>query len=126
MREVSTYAGTGEQGIHCSIDRVTRARYIVQTAADPEGNLLQQSRRIDVAPEFGCGETEELISLGVAARTKVHRQVVLGHRRGVGLPHDRRGVVDLEVTHRNVQFVDAVTVNTADLQGLQRLSVQDK
>src|SRR6478736_3273306 len=57
MREVSTYAGTGEQGIHRSIDRITRARYIVQTAADPERNLLQQSRRIDVAPVFGCGAT---------------------------------------------------------------------
>ena len=34
--------------------------------------LFQQSRRIDVIAEFGCGEAVELVCLGLAARAQVH------------------------------------------------------
>src|SRR3954453_3180446 len=107
MHVVSADPGTGEQGVHGSVDRVTGAWYIVQAAADPKGNLFQQSRRIDVVAEFGCGETEELVGLGVTARPKVRGWVGVGHPCRVGSPDDRRGIVDLEITHRNVELVDA-------------------
>jgi hypothetical protein len=41
-------------------------------------------------------------------------------------PTIRRGVVDPQIAHRRVELVDAVTVHTADLQGLDGFSVQDE
>ena len=97
MREVAAHPGTGEQGIHGSIDRVAGAWHVVQPGAHPRRHLLQQSRRIDVVAEFGCGEAVELVSLGVAAGAQVHGQIVFGHRRRVGLADDCRRIVDLRL-----------------------------
>ena len=43
VREVTAYPGAGEQGLHRPVDRVTRARHVVQPGAHPEGDSLQQS-----------------------------------------------------------------------------------
>jgi hypothetical protein len=88
--------------------------------------VLQQRRRIAVVAEFGCGETIELIGLGVAAGPQIHRQVVFGHRSRISLTHDGRRVVDFQCAHRCVELVDAVAVHTADFQRLDGPSVQDE
>ncbi len=45
---------------------------------------------------------------------------------GSAWPTIHRGVVHPQIAHRRAEPVDAVTVHTADLQGLHRFSVQDE
>src|SRR5271157_2535730 len=115
VHEVTAYSGTGQQGLHRPVDGVARARHVVQPGTHPEGNSLQQGRRVDVAAEFSCGKTVELVSLRVPAGTQIHRQVGFGHRRRIGPADDRRGIVDDQAARRDVQLVDAAAVHTADL-----------
>src|SRR5580693_3052865 len=124
VHEVTAYSGTGQQGLDRPVDGVARARHVVQPGAYPERDSLQQSRRIDVAAEFSCGKTVELVGLRVPAGTQIHREVGFGHRRRIGPTDDRRGIVDGHVARRDLHLVDAAAVHTADLGGFNGLAVQ--
>ena len=92
----------------------------------PRSDLFQQLRGVGHIAELLCGETEELVGLGVSARPQVHRQVVVGHRCRVGGTEDGGGVLHLQIAHPGVQHVDAASVRTADLFGRHGFSVQFK
>ena len=83
VRVVAAHARAGQQGVGRAVDRIRRAGNVVQPGAHPRRHLLQQRRRVEVLAEFGGGETEELVGLGVAAGPQIGRQVDLGDRRGV-------------------------------------------
>ena len=103
--------------------RRPKPRHETPTAVDLVERMFTLKRRITVGAEFGCGETIELIGLGVAAGSQIHRQVVFGYRSRISLTHDRRRVVGFQCAHRCVELMDAVAVHTADFQRLDGPSV---
>ncbi len=81
MREVSTRAHSGEQGVLGGVVHITRPGHVADPLPDPLGNGGHMGRDIFGVREFGHGEPDEVVTGAVATGTHVELAFVAGRNR---------------------------------------------